>query len=92
MNVISAAEFQNDPGKILSFIEKGERIQIRSRNIPIAHIVPYKENNKKNKTRLGCGRGSVRINADPTEPMIPEENWEMLKNESFLGKHQFGNH
>ncbi len=82
MNVINIAELQNDPGKILSFIEKGEKIQICNRNIPIAHIVPCKEKKPKNRTRLGCGRGSVRITADLTEPMIPEENWEMLKNEN----------
>ncbi len=84
MNVISIVELQNDPGKILSFIEKRERIEIYGRNSPIAHIGPYMKKKQKNKTRLGCGRGSVRINADLTEPMIPEENWAMLKNEYTL--------
>ncbi len=78
MNVINIAELQNNPDKILSFIEKGEKVQIRDQSAPIAHIVPCGKK-KKNRTRLGCGRGGVQINADLTEPMIPEENWEMLK-------------
>ncbi len=82
MNVINIVELQSSPDKILSFIEKGERVQILDRNIPIAHIVPYKKTEQKNRTRLGCGRGSVQINADLTEPMIPEESWEMMKNEN----------
>ncbi len=81
MNIINISELQNDPDKILSFIEKGEKVQIRNQSVPIAHIVPYRKK-KKNRTRLGCGRGSAQINADLTEPMIPEENWEMLKNEN----------
>ncbi len=47
MNIISIAELQNNPGKILSYIERGERVQINGRNSPIAHIVPYKKKEAK---------------------------------------------
>ncbi len=79
MKVANIAEFKNNLSKFLSLVEEGEMIEICKRNIPIAHLVPLGYKKKKNRTRLGCGRGSVRIHTDLTEPMIPEENWEMLK-------------
>jgi prevent-host-death family protein len=79
MKVTNIADFKNNLSKILAFVEKGEPVEIRKRNVPIAHLVPVKPNARLNKTRLGCGRGSVQVKADLTEPMIPEESWEMLK-------------
>ena len=79
MKVTNIAELKNNLSKFLSFVEKGEKVQICKRNIPIAHIIPYKKRPGKNKTQLGCGAGSVQIKTDLIEPMIPEQNWEMLK-------------
>ena len=79
MKMTNIAELKNDLSKILAFVEKGEKVQICRRNVPIAYIVPYKKKTPKNKTVLGCGKGTVRINCDLTEPMIPNENWEMLQ-------------
>ena len=76
---LNIVELKNNLGRMLSIVEKGERIQVCRRNIPIAHIVPLEKERPRNKTRLGCGRGTVQIQADLTEPMIPEEDWDMLK-------------
>ncbi len=45
----------------------------------IARIVSDKHGKKKNKTILDCGHGTVKVAADLTEPMISENNWNMLK-------------
>ena len=79
MKQANIAELKNKLSKILSFVEKGESVKICKRNIPIAHIVPIEKKIQKNKTRLGCGIGSVQIKCDLTEPMIPKDDWEMLQ-------------
>ena len=79
MRVANIAELRNKLSKILSYVEKGERVQICKRNMPIAQIVPIDNTLHRNKTRLGCGLGSVQIKYDLTEPMIPKDNWEMLR-------------
>jgi prevent-host-death family protein len=79
MKVANIAELKNNLSKILSYVETGESVQICKRNIPIAHIVPIDKKIQRNKTRLGCGTGTVQVKSDLTEPMIPEENWEMLR-------------
>lgn len=79
MKVANIAELKNNLSKFLSYVEKGEEVQICKRNVPIAHLLPINIREKKNNTRLGCGRGTVQIKADLTEPMIPLEKWDMLK-------------
>ena len=79
MKIANIAELKNNLSRFLALVESGEVIEICKRNIPIARLVPLGPRNKKNHTRLGCGQGSVKIHADLTEPVIPEENWEMLK-------------
>ncbi len=82
MKVATVRELKNNLNKILSVVEHGESVQILRRNVPIARLVPYKFKEKKNKTVLGCGQGTVKIKTDLTEPMIPETSWDMLKNET----------
>ena len=79
MKVANIAEFKNNLSKILALVEQGESVKICKRNIPIAQLIPLAPKQKRNHTRLGCGRGSVHVKADLTEPMIPEESWKMLK-------------
>ncbi len=79
MKVVNIVEFKKNLSKILSLVENGEEIEICKRNIPIAHLIPLQKRHIKNQTKLGCGRGTVHIMGDLTEPMIPEEYWEMLK-------------
>jgi antitoxin (DNA-binding transcriptional repressor) of toxin-antitoxin stability system len=69
MKTLTITELPDNLKSILTYIEKGEKIQIRRENTPIAYIVPCKSAPPvKNRTRLGCGAGTVKINADLTEP------------------------
>ena len=78
MIVVNIAELKNNLSKYIAVSEKGEEITICKRNIPIAKIIPVPGTAHKNRTQLGCGRGSVRILSDLTVPLIPEKDWDML--------------
>ena len=79
MKVANIAEFKNNLSRFISLVEQGEVVEICKRNIPIAHLIPLAPKDKMNCTKLGCGCGSVTVKGDLTEPMIPENHWEMLK-------------
>lgn len=77
MKITNVAELKNRISEYLAAVEKGEEIEVRKRNVPIARIVPiHKE--ASNQTKLGCGRETGRIVGDITGPFIPEDDWEML--------------
>lgn len=77
MKVANIAELKNNLSRFISLVESGEEIEVHKRNIPVARVVPIQQA-KKNKTVLGCGRDSVKINGDLTEPLIPIKDWNML--------------
>ena len=72
------AEFKNHLGRFIAAVEQGEEVEIRRRNLPIARVVPV-EKPRRNGTQLGCGRGTVTVVGDLTEPLIPEGDWEMIE-------------
>ena len=78
MKIANVAEFKNRISEYLSAVEKGEEIEVRKRNVPIARVLPI-EKAKANNTRLGCGKGTGRIIGNLTGPLIPENGWDMLK-------------
>jgi prevent-host-death family protein len=76
MKFANIAELKNRISEYLAAVERGEEVEVRKRNVPIARIVPiHKE--ASNKTKLGCGKGTGRIIGDITETFIPEDDWEM---------------
>lgn len=79
MKTANVAELKNNLSKFLSVVQNGEEVAICKRNIPVARLAPIKTKENKNHTKLGCGKGTVQILGDLTEPMIPSENWDMLK-------------
>ncbi|MEA3468686.1 MAG: type II toxin-antitoxin system prevent-host-death family antitoxin [Thermodesulfobacteriota bacterium] len=80
MKSANIAEFKNHLGKYLSIVEQGEKVLICRRNVPLAMVVPSKQRPVTiNKTRLGCGEGSVVIHTDLTEPSFPPNDWNMLQ-------------
>ena len=79
MKEANIAELKNNLSKYLSYVEKGESVRICKRNLPVAHLMPIRNDKIVNRTKLGCGLGSVTIAGDLTEPFIPQESWEMLK-------------
>lgn len=83
IKIANIAEFKNKLSEYLALVDQGEEIEVRRYNIPIAKVIPIRRPGR-NQTRLGCGRGSVRITADLTEPLIPGDDWEMLGEGSTL--------
>lgn len=81
MKIANIADFKNHLSSYLAAVEAGEEVEVRKRNVPVARVVPV-VNRHKNRTILGCGRGSAVIIGDLTEPQIPESAWEMLGDSS----------
>ena len=80
MKVANIAEFKNHLSEYLAAVADGEEVEIRKRNAPLARVVPIGAPGR-NRTVLGCGAGTVVVKADLTEPMMPSEDWEMLREE-----------
>lgn len=78
MKMANIAEFKNQLSRFIAAVEQGEEVEIRRRNLPIARMVPVKGHGP-NRTKLGSGRGSARVAGDLTEPLVPEGDWEMLR-------------
>ncbi len=74
----SVAELKAHLSKFLAKVEKGETCLVLRHNKPIAEMVPVRKR-RRNRTRIGCAVGTVKIHGDLTEPLIPEEDWEMLR-------------
>ncbi len=79
MKTVNISEFKDHLSKFISLVEQGEAVEIRKRNIPIALLIPHGLKKTGNCTQLGCGLGTVQVKDDLTEPLIPEDNWDMLK-------------
>jgi len=80
MKVANIAEFKNSLSRFIADVERGEEVEIRRRNLPVARVVPI-PSSAGNETKLGRGSGTARIRGDLTEPMIPATDWEMLEND-----------
>lgn len=78
MKTANIADFKTNLSSFISMVEKGEEIEICKHNIPVARVLPLSRK-VINKTKLGCGMKTVRINTDLTEPAISPSAWEMLK-------------
>jgi prevent-host-death family protein len=78
MKEANIVDLKNNLSKYLSYVEKGESIRICKRNMPVANLTPIRKEKTINRTKLGCGLGSVKVTGDLTEPFIPQETWEML--------------
>jgi prevent-host-death family protein len=76
MKMANIAEFKNNLSQFIAAVENGEEVEIRRRNLPIARVIPV-TTRRANRTKLGCGRGTVKIVGNLTEPLIPEADWEM---------------
>ena len=53
MEMANIAELKNKLSKFLSIVERGEKVAICKRNIPVAHLIPVKTKENKNHTQLG---------------------------------------
>ena len=78
MKTANIADFKANLSSFISLVEKGEEIEVCKHNIPVARVSPLSRR-MLNKTRIGCGRKTVKIMTDLTEPAISGSAWEMLK-------------
>lgn len=81
MKITSIAELKRDLSSMIALAQQGEEIEVRKRNIPVAHLIGI-PGPVTNRTRLGCGKGTGRILGDLTESLIPPDRWNMLRGES----------
>jgi prevent-host-death family protein len=67
--------------KVMESVEGGETVILCKRNEPVAQVTPYTTEPpvKKHTTKIGWGKGTIKIHCDLTEPAIPESDWEILK-------------
>jgi prevent-host-death family protein len=70
------ADFKNHLSEYIEKVQAGASIEICKRNKAIAVVHP-RGAPPVNQTRLGSGKGTVKILADLTEPVL-ESEWEML--------------
>ena len=77
MKTANIGELKDNFSKFIGFVEQGEVVEICKRNVPIALLVPHNSKKTGNDTKLGCGKGTVQIKGDLTEPLIPEDSWDM---------------
>ncbi len=78
MRIASITEFRRHLSEYLAAVANGEEVEVRKRNKPVARVVPVPPP-RRNRTILGCGKGSVVIRGDLTAPLIPEGDREMLQ-------------
>ena len=77
MKKANVGELKDNLSHYISIVEHGEDVEICRRNRTVAKIVPIKGSHV-NKTKLGCGKGTVTFtDADLTEAFVPENDWEM---------------
>ena len=65
MKIANVAEFKSHLSEYLAAVAKGEEVEVRKRNMPLARVVPVPQPGR-NRTVLGCGKGSVVVKADLT--------------------------
>lgn len=80
MKVANVAEFKNHLSEYLAAVANGEQVEVRKRNAPLARVVPIQPPGR-NRTVLGCGKGSVVVKGDLAAPLMPAADWEMLGEE-----------
>lgn len=79
MKTANIAEFKSHLSEYIQCVEGGESVQICKRNVAVAVLTPARQHLVRNKTVLGCGKGSVQVMGDLTEPAISPESWNMMK-------------
>jgi antitoxin (DNA-binding transcriptional repressor) of toxin-antitoxin stability system len=77
---VNVADFKNKLTDYLAMVEKGAEVIVCRRNVPVARFERIQDQgNHVNHSKLGSMKGTVKVLGDLTEPLIPEEDWEMLK-------------
>jgi antitoxin (DNA-binding transcriptional repressor) of toxin-antitoxin stability system len=79
MKQANVAEIKQHLSDYLKEVEAGNDVGICRRNVLVARLTAVPNDQPAiNKTRLGCGRGTVTFMADLTEPLISPSDWNMF--------------
>lgn len=62
-------------------VQAGETVQVCEHDVPFATILPVPAG-KRNRTSLGCGRGSLQIKGDVIAPAMEAKDWDMCGGDS----------
>jgi prevent-host-death family protein len=71
------ADFKSHLSEYLQKVQAGESLEICKRNIPLAKVLPFPAE-EANGTVLGCGRKTLQVKTDLTEPVLQASDWDML--------------
>jgi prevent-host-death family protein len=71
METVNIHQAKTNLSRLLSLVEMGEEVIIANRGVPVAKLIPYRENPKKTRP-LGAGRGLFTVPDDFDAP-LPEE-------------------
>ena len=75
---MKAGEFKAKCLKVMDQVQKTKcRVIITKRNVPVAQIIPIKE---EKKSIFGCMKGTIKVKKDIIKPV--EEKWDALTEES----------
>lgn len=74
---VNIGELKNRLSEYLGRVENGDEIEICKRNIPFATIAGKPM--LKNRSQPGWAKGTLKILQPVEGPIIPEEDWNMLR-------------
>ena len=74
---VNIAEFKAHLTDYLAEAEKGGEIVVARRNVPIARLEGLSRPLRKNRTRVGSMKGTVRLHGEIVSPAISADEWEM---------------
>lgn len=77
MILVNVAELKGHIGSYIDRVAKGEEVGVCRRNKLVAKLEPISPP-KRNRTKLGRGKGTATIHGDLTDSLISED-WEMLE-------------
>ena len=77
MKIVNITEFRRHLSEYLAGVANGTQVEVHKSKMPLARAVPIQQP-RHNRTVLGCGKGTVVVKADLTEPMIPVSDWGMM--------------
>jgi prevent-host-death family protein len=67
MRSVNVAELKNRLSKYLTFAKAGEEIVIRDRNLPVAKLVPFSDEDGNEEDLLLVAAGKMRLPKSPVE-------------------------
>ena len=80
IKTVNVAEIKNHLSEFIAGVERGDEVVICKRNIPVAKMTSIPKP-RKNTSKPGWAKGTIRVRGDITSPAIPIEEWNMLRSD-----------